>query len=106
MKESEESLARQARMALWLRLFESLPPAARPFLPPIDEGRKPTLTAREYDHCQMLFSAIDVADLVLMVMSLGQWGSYPLKPTWGIPGRSDDAPPSWDNVVRAYEEDR
>ena len=29
-----------------------------------------------------------------------------MRPTWSLPARPDDASPGWDNVVRAYEEDR
>jgi hypothetical protein len=31
---------------------------------------------------------------------------YPRQPQWSIPATPEDAPPSWDNVVRALDEDR
>ncbi len=37
---------------------------------------------------------------------LKQYDSRPRKPTWAIPARSLYNDPGWDNVIRAYEEDR
>jgi hypothetical protein len=88
------------RRSRWLRLTGLLPPEERGFTPRMDGDERPPQLDPECDEEQRLERMRrQQADQEYVE-------PYPMKPKWSLPATPDDAPPFWDNVVRAYEEDR
>lgn len=100
----EQQRERQ-RSQIWNRLTGLPPPEHRGFVPRRDDDERPAKLDKKGD-AEM--------DRMAKVWRNFRWGDrqsddkegYPRRPKTGIPAVPDDAPPSWDNVVRAYEEDR
>lgn len=87
---NEAEIQAQVRRAQWLRLTSLLPPDERGFVPrtqePEDDRPPPANPEPKRQEVE----------------------PYPHWPKWSLPTRNwqTDLNPGWENVVRAYEEDR
>jgi hypothetical protein len=92
--------ARFRRRLLFLRRTGLPPPDDRGFVPRLEGDERPGCIDREYERERRAWERERAEAARAYVRP------YPHSPTWSLPARPDDASPSWDNVVRALEEDR
>jgi hypothetical protein len=92
--------ARFRRRLLFLRRTGLPPPDDRPFGPRTDGDERPGRIDHEYERWRRAWERERAEAARAYVRP------YPHRPTWSLSARPDDAAPSWDNVVRALEEDR
>jgi hypothetical protein len=92
--------ARFRRRLLFLRRTGLPPPDDRGFVPRRDGDERPGCIDRAWEKARRAAEALD------SLARRDYVRPYPHSPTWSLPARPDDASPSWDNVVRALEEDR
>jgi hypothetical protein len=100
---------REERILRWLRTTGLLPPEERGFVPRAEISPP---TKEEMEQLKARLAAEEKARkeaeaLKPAVQKKGEDDYQPRHPTWGVASiTKGDAGPGWDNVVRAYEEDR
>jgi hypothetical protein len=92
--------ARFRRRLLYLLRAGLPPPDDRGFVPRLEGDERPGRIDRDYERWRRAWERERAESARAYVRP------YPHSPTWSLPARPDDAAPSWDDVVRAYEEDR
>jgi hypothetical protein len=97
---TRQAQARFRRRLLWLLRAGLPPPDERGFAPRLEGDERPGRIDPVYEREKRAREEGRAADERAYVRP------YPHCPTWSLPARADDAAPSWDNVVRALEEDR
>jgi hypothetical protein len=93
---------RAQRRRRWIKATGLPPPDDRPFTPNTEGDEIKARIDPVYESLRLRLRSID-----FRARRRGravEEEPYPRRPTWSLPAVPDDAPPSWDNVVRAYEE--
>lgn len=90
------------RRLLWLKREGRMPPDDRNFTPRCDGDER--TAADQWERKSGVIALLESE--IILALSMRKDDVYPRRPSWSLPARPDDASPGWDNVVRAYEEDR